>query len=60
MPLTWCPCPFPSPLARPPQDYLMQLPPRIRKLAERAATRKAKATPLDVIVSWIFNRPVSV
>lgn len=42
----------------PKQEYLMALPARFRKLAERAAARKAKAVPARVKFSWIFNRDV--
>lgn len=42
------------------QEYLMQLPPRIRKLAERASMRKSKVKPVDVTFSWIFNKEVSI
>lgn len=48
------------PWASAPQEYLMGLPSRIRKLSERAATRKAKAKPQDVAFSWVFNRTVSI
>jgi acyl-[acyl-carrier-protein] desaturase len=44
----------------PAQDYLMQLPARIRKLAERAAMRKKKAKKSLVKFSWIFNTPLEV
>jgi acyl-[acyl-carrier-protein] desaturase len=40
------------------QEYLMQLPPRIRKLAERASARKSKVKPANVGFSWIFNKEV--
>ncbi len=38
----------------------MKLPARFRKLSERAAARKAKANPVRVQFSWIFNREVAV
>ncbi|KAI7835365.1 hypothetical protein COHA_010727 [Chlorella ohadii] len=41
------------------QEYLMKLPTRMRKLAERAAARKAKSPPTRVKFSWIFNREVA-
>lgn len=37
------------------QEYLCKLPDRFRKLAERAATRKAKVAQKPVSFSWIFN-----
>jgi acyl-[acyl-carrier-protein] desaturase len=42
------------------QEYLVALPPRIRKLAERAAGRKAKAAKHSVAFSWIFNKEVTI
>lgn len=42
------------------QEYLCNLPPRIRKLAERASSRKAKLAPVDVTFSWIFNRKLTL
>lgn len=45
---------------RRPQEYVMALPPRIRKLAERAAARQAKAGKLDIKFSWIYDRPLTV
>lgn len=42
------------------QEYVMALPPRIRKLAERAAARQAKAGKLDIKFSWIYDRPLTV
>jgi acyl-[acyl-carrier-protein] desaturase len=42
------------------QEYLVALPTRIRKLAERAATRKAKAKRTQVAFSWLFNRELEV
>lgn len=41
-----------------PQEYLMKLPARFRKLSERAAARKAKTVPARVKFSWIFEREV--
>lgn len=58
---TLCPPPPPPLPPRPgTQEYLMNLPGRFRKLSERAAARKAKAKPVRVQFSWIFNREVSV
>ena len=61
------PPPSPALPARPstprpslPQEYLMKLPTRFRKLSERAAARKSKAQPARVQFSWIFNREVKV
>lgn len=43
------------------QEYLMKLPNRIRKLAERAASRKAKAEKhKEVQFSWIYDRPLDL
>jgi hypothetical protein len=38
----------------------MKMPDRVRRLAERAAVRKAKVKPVQVQFSWIFNRPMSI
>lgn len=38
------------------QEYLVKLPDRIRKLAERAQARKKKGAVANF--SWIFNREV--
>jgi len=38
------------------QEYLVKLPDRIRKLAERAQARKKKG--MTANFSWIFNREV--
>ncbi|GFH33636.1 uncharacterized protein HaLaN_33034, partial [Haematococcus lacustris] len=38
------------------QEYLVKLPDRIRKLAERSQVRKKKG--LTANFSWIFNREV--
>ena len=40
------------------QEYLLKLAPRIRKLAERSATRKAKAGTSALKFSWIGGREV--
>mmetsp|Transcript_9898 Transcript_9898/g.11438 ORF Transcript_9898/g.11438 Transcript_9898/m.11438 type:complete len:420 (-) Transcript_9898:884-2143(-) len=44
------------------QEYVMKLPPRIRKLAERAAARKAKSATAakSAQFSWAFNRDVQL
>ncbi|KAI8471713.1 MAG: plastid acyl-ACP desaturase [Monoraphidium minutum] len=42
------------------QEYLVKLPNRIRKLAERSNARKAKATPPRAQFSWIFNRELQL
>lgn len=42
------------------QEYLLKMPDRVRKLAERANARKGKATPAAVQFSWVFNRQLSV
>ena len=42
------------------QDYLVRMPDRVRKLAERAAARKAKGKSVQAQFSWIFNREVPV
>lgn len=43
------------------QEYLVGLPNRIRKLAERSAARKAKAAKVThATFSWIFGREVSL
>lgn len=42
------------------QEYLMKLPSRIRKLAERASARKAKGPTARVKFSWIFNKELVV
>ncbi|GLI64991.1 hypothetical protein VaNZ11_008416 [Volvox africanus] len=40
------------------QEYLVKLPDRIRKLAEKAAARKAKAKVVHSPFSWVFDREV--
>lgn len=42
------------------QQYVCSLPPRIRKLAERAASRKAKVAPKMAPFSWVYDRPLQV
>ena len=42
------------------QEYLCKLPERFRKLAERAATRKAKVAKSNVNFSWIFKKEVEI
>ena len=42
------------------QAYLMTLPARIRKLAERAGARKAKAPKAPVKFSWVYDKPVTI
>lgn len=42
------------------QEYLMSLPERFRKLAERATARRAKAKPVDVSFSWLYGRSVQI
>lgn len=42
------------------QEYLCKLPERIRKLAERASARKAKAKKEPVAFSWIFNQELEI
>ena len=42
------------------QDYLMQLPGRIRKLSERATARKKRGKPSLVKFSWIFNKELEI
>jgi len=42
------------------QEYVCKLAPRIRKLGERAAARKAKGGTKPVEFSWIFDRPVDI
>jgi hypothetical protein len=42
------------------QEYLVKLPDRIRKLAERTAARRTKAKPLEASFSWIFDRPLTI
>lgn len=40
------------------QDYVCSLPPRIRKLGERAAGRKKASKPVHGKFSWVFDTPV--
>jgi acyl-[acyl-carrier-protein] desaturase len=42
------------------QEYLVKMPDRVRRLAERAAARKAKAPSAQVQFSWVFNRSIGV
>ena len=42
------------------QEYLVRMPDRVRKLAERANARRSKAKPAAVQFSWIFDRPMMV
>jgi acyl-[acyl-carrier-protein] desaturase len=42
------------------QEYLMKMPDRVRRLAERAAARKSKVKPVQVQFSWIFDRSLNV
>jgi acyl-[acyl-carrier-protein] desaturase len=43
------------------QEYLVKLPARVRKLAERAAARRAKAPRVtDAKFSWIYDRPIAL
>jgi acyl-[acyl-carrier-protein] desaturase len=42
------------------QEYLMKLPMRIRKLADRASARKAKAPKKEVSFSWIFDKKLVI
>ena len=42
------------------QEYVCKLPPRIRKLAERAAARAKKAGPRKGPISWVHNREVNI
>ncbi|KAI8463447.1 MAG: stearoyl-ACP-desaturase [Monoraphidium minutum] len=42
------------------QEYLVKLPDRIRKLAERSNARKSKVKPVRAQFSWVFNRAVDV
>jgi acyl-[acyl-carrier-protein] desaturase len=42
------------------QEYLMGLPKRIRKLAERAAARKKKDKTKHGSFSWVYDRPVQL
>ncbi|KXZ50904.1 hypothetical protein GPECTOR_14g151 [Gonium pectorale] len=42
------------------QEYVMKLPNRIRKLAEKAAARKAKGKIVHASFSWVFNREVAL
>jgi len=42
------------------QEYVCKLPPRIRKLAERAASRTKKAGPRQGRISWVQNREVNI
>jgi acyl-[acyl-carrier-protein] desaturase len=47
------------------QQWLMAQPTRVRRLAEVASTRRARAAraeapPLTQQVSWVFDRPVMV
>lgn len=42
------------------QEYLVKLPDRIRKLSERAAARRAKASHPVSSFSWVFDRPVQL
>ncbi|PNH12045.1 Acyl-[acyl-carrier-protein] desaturase, chloroplastic [Tetrabaena socialis] len=42
------------------QEYVVKLPDRIRKLAERASARKAKTKVVHSPFSWIFDRKVEL
>jgi hypothetical protein len=42
------------------QEYLVKLPDRIRKLSERAAARRAKASHPKSNFSWVFDRTVQL
>lgn len=49
-----------SPEARKAQEFLGKLPPRLKKLAERAADKVKKAGPKETGFSWVFDRPVQL
>lgn len=49
-----------TPKAAEAQEYVMALPPRIRKLAERKAVRKAKAQKTAVQFSWLYDRQLAI
>ncbi|CAD7704394.1 unnamed protein product [Ostreobium quekettii] len=40
------------------QDYLCALPPRIRKISERAAGRRVRGKPVHASFSWVFDESV--
>lgn len=40
------------------QEYVCSLPPRIRKISERAAGRQRNSKPVYGKFSWVFNEPV--
>lgn len=40
------------------QDYICKMPPRIRKLAERAQARRNRGKKVEAKFSWTFNEPV--
>ena len=42
------------------QDYVCNLPARIRKLAQRASERKAKVPKHKTAFSWVYGRAVEV
>ena len=44
------------------QEYLLKLPARIRRLAERAEKRAKSLNkePVDARISWVYNRPVKM
>ena len=47
----------PTPVTPVLQEYLMKLPNRMRKLAERASARKAKSPPTSVKVRALSRQP---
>ncbi|KDD75120.1 fatty acid desaturase [Helicosporidium sp. ATCC 50920] len=42
------------------QEYLLALPDRFRKVAERAKAKKKRTPPTNVVFSWLFDRAVQV
>ncbi|GFR48540.1 hypothetical protein Agub_g10437 [Astrephomene gubernaculifera] len=42
------------------QEYVIKLPDRIRRLAEKTAARRAKSKAQDSPFSWVFNRDVKL
>ena len=50
-----------SPEGKRAQDFVCKLPPRIRRLAERAADKKKNSgVPTHQKFSWVFNRDVQL
>lgn len=42
------------------QEYVLRLPSRFRKLAEKSAAKRAKTKPKPVAFSWLSGREVMV